>query len=342
MNALWSDPNMGMVENFRTTCNVPDDRTFGCDLAHAYAHFGDATTLIADKVIASGPDHTHVEGHCCAIDLLSPETCDLAIGGGDAFMQILSNMDLNVYMDMRRGCGDGLCRTTCWSVREYGEDTTDQYSWEHWCPPQDLGEPTPEAECMTECPFLNTGVYESPYWGATWTAGQMYQSFKAGGALPMSSFIVQAIREFEPDTERANHVISCVMDCAGHWAFGDREARKALRHWLGVPDSVDDGRVMAAYISMVFQARGLDWKFEEFAPERCVMTVSKLSHDANGQYPEYAVGCKALFNGMVKAVVSTEWYVDYEDAGDAYRVTVAKGLCGYRRQTPDAPQDRLM
>ena len=57
-----------------------------------------------------------------------------------------------------------------------------------------------------------------------------------------------------------------MFEACGKFQFADWNTRKASREWLGVPEGVDDTRVMGAWISMCFQSRDVECNFLDFEP----------------------------------------------------------------------------
>ncbi len=344
---MWTNEDMGILEMFRERFEIPPFLTDGIYRTANYCDKGDEMMLMSGYIWYCTNDRVEKEIHRCDFDIVGPEACDVSIGGGQYFCRGLAGVPINNYDSERRGCGDPYCHVVIETQRKYGpHPNADGYEWEQWGPPNS-GMRKTGAPKRTEVEWLTTGIYASPS-GATWTAGEMYKDC-AMWPMFMSSQAVVALRVLvkEEDMPKAQHIIDTVFDTAGKLQFGEWNTRKAAREWLGVPESVDDGRVMGGYISMIFQARSLPWKFTEFSPERTVIECSKSMLEMYGQHPEFTPAYAAYFNGMVKTLVSAEWVVRLDEtafADDIARFVIERGLYGYRRQKPgytfDEKQER--
>lgn len=342
MDFAWA-PEAGQQDDFEERFDVPPFMKESVYRAAIYADKGDEQMLIPGHIWYTSNDRFEKEIHACQFDIAGPETCDLSVGGGSHFCYGLANQPLNNYDPERLGCGDMYCVAMAESRKKYGDHQNaensefgpDGYEWEGWGPTagglREKGMPhKPEVD------FLSTGVFEAAT-GATWTAGEMYKDCNMW-PLAYSYNAIDALRDALSDEEMksAQHVISTMMEAGGKFQFGEWNTRKAAREWMGVPADVDDGRVMGGYISMVLQARSLDWKFLEFESERTVVECERAKLAMLGMYPEFISAYGALFNGAVKTLVGAPWSVIVEDDedNDKVRFTVEVVPCGFRRQKP--------
>ena len=147
-------------------------------------------------------------------------------------------------------------------------------------------------------------------------------------------------------SESDAYVVNTMLDACGKWQFAEFVTRKAIREWMNVPSDVDDGRVMAAYISMIWQAMAAEWSFDEFTEERAVIDVDATHVSMYGQHPELPGFYEALFNGQVKCLVNTQWIVrldrEYLEEEHVARFIVEKAVYGNRRQKPGYDYDRTL
>ena len=134
------------------------------------------------------------------------------------------------------------------------------------------------------------------------------------------------------------HVVRTMLDATGKIQFGEFVTRKAIREWMNVPAEVEDGRVMGAYISMLWQAMALEWNFAEFTEERTVIDCDATRLFMYGTYPELLELYEAMFNGMVKTLVNTQWVVkadrEHLEEENEVRFIICKEVYGDRRQKP--------
>jgi len=338
LSAMWGeDDPLGIYKEFRGRYAIPPFLENGMYPVACYCDWGDEMMTFAGYIWYASNDRVEKEIHTCAFDIVGPDACDLSEGGGQYFCRGIARTPMNNYLTERRGEGDPYCHVVWETKKKHGEHVNaDGYDWEQWGPPASGMRKTGHKPQKTECEYLNTGVYKSPM-GATFTAGEMY---KGCNTWPMfvSYQAVDAMRVLvkDEDKAKAQHIIDTMFDTAGKMMFGEWNTRKATRDWMGVPESVDDGRVLGGYISMIFQARSLTWKFTEFTEERTVIECDKIGLEMFGMYPEFTPAYAAYFNGMVKTLVSAEWVVklDKEAPESIARFIIEKGVYGYRRQKP--------
>jgi hypothetical protein len=334
LSGLWTEET-GMLDQFRERWDIPPFIKGGMIMTANYADKGDEQMLMSGHVRYASNDLVEKEIHTCQFDIVGPEACDVSQGGGQCFCVGLAGEPLNNYNPERMGCGDPYCIATIETKRKYGEHPNDGYAWENWGPPVS-GVREYHAPRKMECEFLSTGVYTSPS-GATWTAGELYKDCYVWPMF-MAYHSVDAIRALvkEEDQEKAKAIVEVMFDTAGKLQFGEWNTRKAAREWMGVPAEVDDGRVLGGYISMILQARCIDWKFTEFTPERTVVECDRAALEMMSQYPELTPAYAAYFNGMAKTLVNAQWVVGLDDSApeDRLRFVIEKGLYGYRRQKP--------
>lgn len=334
---MWSDVSgLHMKENFREGHQIPPFLEDGVYLSACFADQGDEFMAMPGYIWYASNDCVEKEIHHCPFDIIGPEACDVSIGGAQYFTRCAAGVPMKNYETERMGCGDPYCHVLFDTERKYGpHPNADGYDWEKWGPPtegmREKGAPKKE-----ECEFLTTGEYMSPL-GARWTVGEMYQQ-AAGWPMAYSTNAVQAIRVLvkPEDMERTMNIVEVIFDTAGKHLFGDRKLREDARRWLGVPESVDDGRVLGGYISMILQARCLEWRFIEFSEERTIIECDKAGLEMMGQHPEFDRAYEAYFNGMAKTLVNCQWVVRLaQDAPEGkLRFIIEKGLYGFRRQKP--------
>jgi hypothetical protein len=338
MDFMWGeDDPMGQVAEFEKRFAIPPFIKDGIYRVANYCDKGDEMCLLTGYIWSATNDRMEKEIHVCDYDICGPEVCDLSIGGGQHFCAGLGGVPLNNFDSERRGCGDKYCHVVIETKRKYGEHPNkDGYEWEQWGPPvSGMRRQKDGAEPIKEVDWLTNGEYRAPL-GASFTAGEMYKDF-AMWPFAYSTTMVQAIREFSDTDEakaRNQRIVETMFDATGKIQFAEWNTRKAARDWMGVPESVEDGRVMGGYISMILQGQSCPWKFTEFSEDRVVIDCDKLNFTLFGQFPEFGPYYAAYFNGMVKTLVNTEWVVKIdEDAPDeTLRFIVEKGLYGYRRQ----------
>jgi hypothetical protein len=338
MKVMWSpEDEMGITAMFRDRFSVPPFIKEGTYLAASYADKGDEQTLLAGHIWQASNDRFEKEIHWCPFDIVGPEACDVSQGGGQYFCKGLAGQDLNTFNPERKGCGDRYCHVVQETRDKYGEHpNADGYDWENWGPPVSGMRREGAEPQKTECEHLTTGIYQSPT-GAVWTTGELYKDY-AQWPMAYSTTVIGGLRRAGAfDDPTTQYIVDVMFDAAGKFQFAEWSTRKAIRAWLGVPESVDDGRVLGGYISMIFQARSLVWKFVEFSEECVIIDTDRSTFEMFSQYPELTPAYVAYFDAMAKVLVNTEWVVRLDEANapaGMARFVIEKGLYGFRRQKP--------
>lgn len=338
-NILYGpDDPFGLHKWFIDTFDVPPFLKKGVYLSALFADFGDSIMTMTGHIWHTSNDYMEKEIHSCPLEIIGPDACDLSNAGGQQYCRAVAHCGTNHYLAERRGNGDPYCLAHIESIQKYGKHKNpDDYDWEQYGPP--AGETrAPEAgqPHIPQCDFFGTGEYVSPL-GAVVTAGNMYKNGMAD-ALGYSGHAIGGMRVLlgndEKEWKKANYILEVMFDTAGKQLFGNKTSIKAVRDWMDVPADVNDGRVLGAYMSMILQARSVDWKFKEFSAERTVIECDKAGLASMGRYPEFIPTYVAYFNGMAKTLVSSEWVVTLGESADESKLVfeVKKGFYGFKRE----------
>lgn len=349
MDGCW-DPMAGQIEPFEDRFDIPPFLKDGQIRAAVYADKGDTMNMISGKIWYTTNDRFEKEIHRCDYDIAGPEACDLSIGGGAHFCYGLAGCPLNAMDSERIGNGDDYCVAIQETKRKYGkaaftseDDTFDEEhrEWEAYGPAaggtRKRGWPKkPHPE------FIDKGYFESPT-GARWTAGQLYQDNVSGYPIAYAYNAIDLYRNEFSDEEMALWDIAApaMFEACGKFEFGDFQTRKAIREWLNVPADINDGRVMAAWISMCFQSRDVDFTFPKFEDDEAIIEGDMAKWDMMGMYPELNELYKHIFNGNVKTLVGAQWTVDMEEdyENNKIRYIIHKVPIGMRRHKPNLGVD---
>lgn len=341
MQFLWSqsDP-MGMVKDFESRHDIPPFMKKSLYRSASYCDNGDEFTGMPGYIWYASSDRISKEVHACPIDIIGPDACDLSNGGGQYFCFGCSGEGkegMTCYLTQRKGCGDPYCQVLHESSAKYGPNrNADGFDWECWGPGATYPQEKDQMPNKEECEWMHTGEYISPL-NARWTAGEMFRS-ACQAPLAYAGHAAGGIRTLTKpeDMEKAMQIVRVVFETAGKFQFGEYNTRKQTREWLGVPADVNDGRVLAAYISMIQQSRCTAWDFVEFTPERCVVEVDAFQQNYFGQYPEFTDAYLAYFDGAAKTLIDTQWVVRLGENAPEGKIhyVIEKGLYGYRRQKP--------
>ena len=346
MEAVWNEEDpAGMIAEFRERFAIPPFMKKGAYLAANYADKGDEMMLLNGHIWSATNERIEKELFRCDFDIIGPEACDVSVGGGQHFCHGIAGEKLNIYDPERKGCGDCHCHVVFETQRKYGtHPNADGHQWEQWGPTRSGHLKHEDHKPYGRDPYmrdnfpewLDSGEFTAAL-GATFSAGEMY---KDCAAWPMAYAFtaVDAIRALVSDEDMPNamHIMDVVFETAGKIQFAEWNTKKAAREWLGVPESIEDGRVMGGYMSMIFQARSLSPKFLEFTEERTIIECDKMTMEMYGQYPEFVPCYLAYFNGMVKTLVNAQWVVELDESApdEVARFVIKKGVYGFRRQKP--------
>lgn len=353
MLQTWGpDDMMGQVAQFEEDFSIPPFMKQSMYRPANYADWGDEMMLMPGYIRYASNDRIEKEVHQCMIDIVGPDACDLSQGGGQWFCKGLYGHEgvgydnWNGYLVQRKGCGDPVCRVVWEAAHKFGPHANhpDGQDWEEWGPTATGYEADYRHPKKEECEFLNTGVFTAAL-GQEFTAGQMFQ-MNSSWPMAYSYHVLEGLRSRNEGTvsDGDMYVLRTMLDATGKVQFAEAVTRKAIREWMMVPPEVDDGRVMGAYISMLWQSKALEWHFEEFSEEQVVIDCDPTRLFMYAMYPEYIKVYEALFNGMVKSLVNAMWVVkadyDYLDNENVVRFTVKKEVYGNRRQKPGYDYDR--
>ncbi len=346
---------MGQVKEFQENYSIPPFIKRSQYRVATYADWGDEMMLMPGEVRYATSDRVEKEVHQCNVDIVGPDACDLSEGGGQWFCKGLYAPEgvgykkWNGYLVQRKGCGDPVCRVVWENADKFGEHTNhskdcDGYDWEEWGPTNVGYESEHYSTVKKEVEYLDNGYFISAL-GQEFSVGEMFQ-MNANWPMAYSYHVIEGLRR-KNDGQISDadwHVLKTMLDATGKVQFGEAVTRKAIREWLNAPAEIDDGRVMGAYISMLWQARAMEWKFEKFEEDEVIIDCDASHLFMYGMYPEYEKIYEALFNGMVKTLVNAQWVVesdpDHLEEENEVRFIIRRKVYGNRRQKPGYDYDR--
>jgi len=262
----------------------------------------------------------------CPWDICGSELCRCTTAFFEAMGKAFDDPKMEFNMVEAKGCGDLHCRCIGENRDKYpmpprkrGIDyfgpvaTADQIKF------------TPEEEMFKapmqmrpECDF----VYRSGLCAEV-TAADCYKEYcdtLLGIMQP-----IRVVRLKEADKEKIDNVIKAVFEASGKMAFGEFSAIKGVRDWLGVPNDVNDGRVLGALIEMELQAMRIHYEIKAFDGEDVVYDIDLNALERG--FPELVLAYLSMWNGMAKTFISAMWQVwkETEDVPEnTLRVHIAK------------------
>ena len=132
--------------------------------------------------------------------------------------------------------------------------------------------------------------------------------------------------------EYIDNIITCCFEGAGMMMFGEAFAVEGLRSWLGVPREVNDGRVLGGYIEVILQSILTPYTVVAFNKDEVIYDIDRAAF--NRKLDGLTTAYNAMWYGMVKTLVSPEWFV-WEEAenvpAETYRVHIGRKIDKYCR-----------
>lgn len=109
--------------------------------------------------------------------------------------------------------------------------------------------------------------------------------------------------------------------------FGERYAIKALRDWMGVPNSIgEDGRLLAGLIEVQLQSLVCAYEVEAFNEKECILVIDRSGLEITGtkDVPEAHL---AMWYGMAKTLINAQWSCWEENSpAKKLRIKIAKKI----------------
>jgi hypothetical protein len=297
----------------------------------------DEALLMQGRVNDFGTYRNEKELDACPWDIVGSEFCRntvcslhaQAISLSTAISQTGPNLDF--HMVEARGCGDLHCRIVAEDRGKY--PMPEHKIWDNFGPvaTADQIKFTPEEDMATEPQHLRADGGYTYFNGLCREvdAASHYLVYAPLSLTPLylGSLFDHLIQEGKLDEAFVDHVIKCVFEAAGKTAFGDFYAAKGLRDWLGVPNNVNDGRVLGAYIETLCQMLKINYEVEAFNEKEVVYRLDRAG--LTRKAPRLANAHLSLWYGMSKTLISAQWAVweESEDTPDnILRVKIAKKI----------------
>ena len=325
---------------YYTGLNYPNDDGFGI---HPFMCGSYPGALIGDK----GDDALLMCGRCqdfgtyrCEKEL---DVCDWDICGSElcraTTMSLQGQADatesrhrkgkkLDYLMVEAKGCGDRHCRIIAESREKY--PAPPHALWESFGPAvsDDYKKFTAEEECVEESMMFRE---ECDYHFVNGTNNETDSSnqmvnLSTAASLYLLPAIANAVKLGYTTEQQAEWIKKCVLEAAGKAMYGERYAIRACREWLGVPDSIHDGRVMGGVIEMLLQSILCKYEIEAFNENEVIYVIDRGGL-AIGATQSLCEAHLYMWHGMVKTLVSAEWSVWEEDSpAGKMRIKIAKKI----------------
>ena len=297
---------------------------------------GDDALMMCGRVQDFGTYRVEKELDICDWDIVGSELCRATTQSLEASARQWSERlrpgtQLEFHMVEAKGCGDCHCRIVAESRDKYPMPPHAQ--WECFGPiaTADQIKFTKEEDMVTEsqvfreeCNYTfgnGTNMEDDSNSVANLTRRS---SAAAGYIFPTISFL---LRTGKLDEKMVDHVMHCVCEAAGKAAFGEKEAIRAIRRWMNVPDDINDGRVMGGYLEMYFQAMGAAYDVEAFNKDEVQYVVDRNTLTVYN--PKQDDALIAYWYGMTKTLINAQgslWEIKEDTPADKIRIRIAKKI----------------
>jgi hypothetical protein len=307
----------------------------GCHTA-LFGDSGDERLWMCGRVNDFGPYRAEKELDTCDWDIVGSEVCrtSAVIMGaiGDAYADVDGGPPMEYNFFEARGVGDLHCRAVGENREKY--PMPEKEIWESLGPvaTEDQIKFTPEEKMYTEPQiFRNDSDYKYRNGLCTeWTAAELY--LKGGNAGTTSTDYVnflldEMVENGEITNEEINSIITSVFNYAGKMMFVEFYAKKGVRDWLGVPDGIDDGRVLGGYLEVLFQILRADYTVIEFDEEGACYDINLAAIER--RFPRLTDAYVAMWYGMCRTLVNALWFSWRETENvpeDILRIKIGKKI----------------
>lgn len=325
----------GMQDMHRERHNIPPF-VKGTMIGALAGDEGDEANLMTGRVVDYDTYRFEKELDTCPWDIVGSELCRTTVAYFGALANTFGEPSMDFNMVEAKGCGDRHCRIVAENRGKFPMPPR-QEVYETFGPiaTADQIKVTAEDQCYAEPQQFRSesgGVYRSAYC-AEWTAAEQYEI--AMSQSLGSNDIVSVLEAMEPDKQKSEHVTRCVFEAAGKMAFAEFAAIKGVRDWLGVPNDVNDGRVLGGLIEVVLQATLVDYTIVAFNQKEVVLDINRDLLERGGLGYDMALLTTAylsLWYGMAKTLIGTEWSLWRETDGvddKTLRIKIGKKIDKY-------------
>lgn len=297
-----------------------------------YGDSGDERLLMNGRVNDFGTYRAEKELDTCPWDILGSEICRISPCTQQGIGEAYDGPTVEFNMTEALGCGDPHCRLIAENREKYPLPPREKI-WETFGPiaTEDQIKVTPEENSLgildsqyfrEACDFhCRNGVSREFTHKEAWEGGPV--SNFAGDYVTVT--FEQMIKDGEVTQEQIDVVIECLFEGAGKMQFADGYAKKGLRDWLGVPNDVNDGRILGAYIELLLQIALTDYKILAFNKDEVVYDINRKQFERRS--PMLVKAYLAWWYGMSKTLVGSAWScweIKEDVPEDILRIKIAK------------------
>jgi hypothetical protein len=287
---------------------------------------GDESLFMPGRVNDFGSFRFEKELDACPWDILGSEICHTSPWAGteqlgESWKKFSRGRgpDLRVTMVEALGCGDPHCRMIGENYEKY--PMPPRAKWDNFGPlaAPELVKYTPEEENLG---YRDLQIFREDC-GFKYRTGTCAEYNAAGegggmGGYEMSSssglgcdYITYVLDDMIAKGELTRDEVSALFELmfrgVGKMMFLDAYAVKGVRDWLGVPNDINDGRVLGAYIEIYLQARKNQYDIIAFNKDEVIYDIEVTRFEYGNQFMKDAY--IPMWYGMSKTLISSAWSV---------------------------------
>jgi hypothetical protein len=302
--------------------------------AGAFGDLGDERLLMNGRVNDFGTYRVEKELDTCPWDIMGSEICRVSTTAIEEISRAYGK-DGEFNMVEARGCGDLHCRLIYENRKKYPMPEREKI-WDNFGPiaTADQIKFTPEEECVKdpqtmrcECGFkYRNGMCEERNLTEMYNDGAVNYPLGSDYCLnPINTLL----RTGKVEKDYVENLVVCLFEGSGKMMFLDSYAKKGLRDWLGVPDSVHDGRILGAYIEVLLQTIKCEYDIVSFDAESAVYDIDEKTFMRKMSSDLFKTAYLAMWYGMSKTLLGPEWSV-WEESSEApegkFRIKIEKKI----------------
>lgn len=298
--------------------------------AGCFGDSGDERLFMQGRVNDFGTYRVEKELDACPWDIMGSEICRVSTASLEEIGRAYGE-HCEYSMVEARGCGDMHCRVICENRDKYPAPPR-KGIWDNFgpCMTEDQIKFTPREE-MLDRPQHLRGECDYKYRNGMCMEITSAEDYVGGavdyplGADYCINPLNVLVKQGTVTQEQVDNLVTSLFMASGKMMFLDSFAVKGLRDWLGVPEGMNDGRVLGGYIEVLLQIIRCPYTLAAFNKDEVVLDIDRKYFNrkqAGGLTKAYI----ALWYGMVKTLVSPEWSVWEETEGvdeSIFRVKIA-------------------
>lgn len=305
--------------------------------AAVFGDNGDERLLMQGRVNDFGTYRAEKELDACPWDIMGSEICRTSTASLEEIGRCCGD-NCEYSMVEARGCGDLHCRVVCENRDKFPMPPREKI-WDNFGPiaTEDQIKFTKREDMYTE-PQQMRSEFGYKYRSGTCMEMDCDDYYKDGAVTYAlgSDYVINPInmlvRAGKFTREYVDNIITCCFEGAGKMMFGEAFAVEGLRSWLGVPREVNDGRVLGGYIEVILQSILTPYTVVAFNKDEVIYDIDRAAF--NRKLDGLTTAYNAMWYGMVKTLVSPEWFV-WEEAenvpAETYRVHIGRKIDKYCR-----------